>query len=196
MKHVVVDLLTNDLVSALKVPHPWFIDEISKSEGTYHISLERHPLPYLCPNCGVESPVYDRRKKIWRHTNVLNMQVILQATLPRVSCASCDNIRLIDVVWARKGAHNTIMFELWVMRALKCQSLNMEKLARNIGGIYRNNISNISRHYDPLLDRNEGFKKEFSNLWIDSQTFIPIDPCSILSSNIVEKLLSFSYRNY
>ena len=65
-----------------------------------------------CGACGRQAALYDRGKlRQWKHLPFGKTEVILRYQARRVSCRSCDGVRVEKVAWARHGARFTYAFE-------------------------------------------------------------------------------------
>jgi transposase len=69
------------------------------------VRLRRRRL--VCP-CGWSSGArYDRAIRRWRHVDLGNCRLFIQAEIRRLECRRCGRVRTEDVPWARPGARHT-----------------------------------------------------------------------------------------
>ena len=97
----------------LELGSPWMVRavELRKEAKEVEIVVEAvHEGQLPCPECGVSSPVHDRRLRRWRHLDTCQHQTILVAGIPRVRCAE-HGVRQVHVSWAEPGSRFTALFE-------------------------------------------------------------------------------------
>ena len=63
-----------------------------------------------CPECGQSRPGYDTQPRRWRHLDTCQFQTVLEADVPRCSCAE-HGVKQIKVPWAEPGSRFTALFE-------------------------------------------------------------------------------------
>lgn len=105
----------------LGIKPPWLVEEVNLDMvgGKVEIAIMLQADAVLtCPHCGKASPRYDKRERRWRHLDTCQMQTILVAEVPRVSCAT-HGVTTIAVPWAEPGSGFTAMFEALVIDWLK-----------------------------------------------------------------------------
>jgi len=105
----------------LGITSPWSVCEVdlatTKGTVTIHVERDDHAATH-CPQCGKVSPGYDSRKRQWRHLDTCQLQTILVADVPRVSCDE-HGVVTTQVPWAEPGSGFTAMFEALVIDWLK-----------------------------------------------------------------------------
>lgn len=97
----------------LELSSPWVVRsvELRKKAKEVEVALEAvHEGELPCPECGVMSPVHDRRRRQWRHLDTCQHQTILSARIPRVRCAK-HGVHQVAVPWAEPGSRFTALFE-------------------------------------------------------------------------------------
>ena len=77
---------------------------------------------FACPTCGQPAAGYDRRERRWRHLDTRQYTTILQAQVPRVTCA-VHGVVTVPVPWAEPGSSFTQLFEAIVVAWLKEASI-------------------------------------------------------------------------
>ena len=85
-----------------------------------------------CPECGELSPIHDRQnERVWRHLDTMQFATLIHASLPRCKCGK-HGVKVIDVPWAEKGSHFTLLFEAFAVEVLQRVRSNKdaEKLLR------------------------------------------------------------------
>ena len=80
------------------------------------------PAKLTCPECGLEGPRYDARRREWRHLDMCQGKTILEADVPRVKCPE-HGVRQGKVPWAEAGSGFTALFECVVIDRLKEASI-------------------------------------------------------------------------
>jgi transposase len=84
---------------------------------TIHVSRDEAS-PTHCPHCAKVCPGYDSRERRWRHLDTCQLQTILVADVPRVSCDE-HGVVTTQVPWAEPGSGFTAMFVALVFDWLK-----------------------------------------------------------------------------
>ena len=100
---------------------PWEVErvELTESEQVVHVWVHaRDGTAFGCPVCGEASPIYDHKKRSWRHLDTCQFQTLLHAAVPRVECGT-HGVRLISVPWAERRSHFTLLFERLAIAWLK-----------------------------------------------------------------------------
>lgn len=83
------------------------------------IYLEYASKEAICPECGVLAKVYDQQpERIWRHLDTMQFETLIHAKTPRVKCPD-HKVRVIELPWATKSSHFTLMFEAFAIEVLK-----------------------------------------------------------------------------
>jgi transposase len=92
---------------------PWEVErvELTTTEQVVHVWVQaRDGTSFVCPECGATSPIYDHHARSWRHLDTCQFQTLLHAAVPRVTCTT-HGVRTIQVPWAEKRSHFTLLFE-------------------------------------------------------------------------------------
>ncbi len=101
----------------LGLQSPWKVSDIrlSLTDRQVVIVVVRDPVVSLtCPVCGQSCGVYDHRKRMWRHLDTCQLQTVIEAEVPRVSCPE-HGVQQIVVSWAEPGGRFTALFEAMVI---------------------------------------------------------------------------------
>lgn len=116
-----------DLYKAILGLHePWFITNVDldpKAETvTVHVDVPPGTM-FQCPQCkSSDCPVYDSRPRKWRHLDTCQFKTFIEAPLPRINCSGCG-VKTINPPWAEGHSRFTLMFERFVIDALKEMSM-------------------------------------------------------------------------
>ena len=105
----------------LGITSPWTVSDVDLqgTKGAVTIQVSRDEAsPTHCPQCGKVCPGYDSRQRRWRHLDTCQLQTILVADVPRVSCDE-HGVVTTQVPWAEPGSGFTAMFEALVIDWLK-----------------------------------------------------------------------------
>ena len=105
----------------LGIDTPWEVAEVNLDLAAGEVTVTLGELPnrtLTCPECHVPCPGYDTRKRRWRHLDTCQLQTVLEASVPRVSCPE-HGVRQIHVPWAEPGSRFTALFESLVIDWLK-----------------------------------------------------------------------------
>src|SRR5436309_12609896 len=107
---------------ALGLQEPWRVVDVRFDAEQRRLDL-RIDFPkgsrFACPQCGREGcPVHDTELKTWRHLNFFEHQAYLTARVPRVLCPE-DEVKQVEVPWARERSGFTLLFEALVMALVK-----------------------------------------------------------------------------
>ena len=100
----------------LGIKSPWHVEqvELKLADGQVLISVEGTAATEVCPECGAQSPRYDRSERRWRHLDTCQYETILIATVPRVRCRE-HGVRQVRLPWAEERSRFTAMFEALVI---------------------------------------------------------------------------------
>lgn len=99
----------------LGIGEPWEVQEIIRDAGTREVRVfvafaEEQP---LCPVCGKQAPIHDRRARRWRHLDSCNHKTIIMADIPRTRCPE-HGVLQIPVPWAERNSRFTMELELQI----------------------------------------------------------------------------------
>lgn len=112
---------TNLYQQILGLRSPWRVADVKLDLGAKSVEvtvLDDGTQAHRCPKCGRECPGYDRHARKWRHLDTCQMQTVLSAEVPRVSCPE-HGVLQVAVPWAEPGSRFTAMFEAIVIDLLK-----------------------------------------------------------------------------
>lgn len=110
----------------LGITHPWVVKKVDLSvmENKVTVTLEHEEgAKFPCPECKKESPVYDHRKRQWRHLDSCGFITLIEAEVPRISCSD-HKVKQVGVPWAENGSGFTAMFEAVVISWLRVASID------------------------------------------------------------------------
>lgn len=100
---------------------PWDVErvELRETEQAVHVWVrEQSGTRFGCPECAATSPIHDHVERMWRHLDTCQFQTLLHAAVPRVHCAT-HGVRTIQVPWAERHSHFTLLFERLAIAWLK-----------------------------------------------------------------------------
>lgn len=79
-----------------------------------------------CPVCGTLAPMHDtQEERVWRHLDTMQFTTLIHARPPRCRCER-HGVKVIDLPWAEKGSHFTLLFEAFAIEVLKCVRSNAD----------------------------------------------------------------------
>jgi transposase len=113
--------LTEHYGQLLGLDASWEVSDVSLSlkEKRVEIVLQFLGGPVKCPECGVECGIADHTaERTWRHLDTMQFETVLRARVPRARCSHCG-VKTVAVPWAEKYSRFTLMFEAFVVLALK-----------------------------------------------------------------------------
>ena len=118
----------------LDLKPPWTVCNVvlNRSEHTLDIYVG-HPkgVKFLCPECGVESIVYDHQdERIWRDKDSIDFETYIHAKPPRIRCPE-HGIILTNIPWSEKSSRFTTRFETHAIEVL--QSTDVTKASSILG---------------------------------------------------------------
>jgi transposase len=116
----------------LGIQAPWQVQGVELSEETEEVRVLIRLNPQeqcVCPKCGAVGPRYDTRRRSWRHLDTCQFKTILDADVPRMSCAE-HGVLQIAVPWAERGSNFTALMEAMVIGWLK--EANTSAVARRM----------------------------------------------------------------
>ena len=125
----IVEMLTRQfLTKIIGLRHPWRVrrSRLEGEPGSGKVTVElarRSNSPLRCPGCGKRAPGYDSKPRRWRHVDVCDHRLYIEASVPRVSCPDCG-IRQVEVPWAEADARETKSLESRVILSLATQSVS------------------------------------------------------------------------
>lgn len=115
---------SNDIFAlGLGLTPPWkLIDQrldTDKNPHELHLRIEAdRGSSYPCPECGKMCKPHDFKELTWRHLNFFQHHCYLTAPVPRTNCPE-HGVKRIQVPWARKGSHFTLLFEQVAMTLVR-----------------------------------------------------------------------------
>jgi len=99
----------------------WTVSDVMLSMGAKRIDiyLEYNVKSAQCPHCGKLFGVHDQQdERTWRHLDTMQFETLIHARTPRVRCPE-HGVRVIELPWARKYSHFTLLFEAFAIEVLK-----------------------------------------------------------------------------
>lgn len=112
---------------------PWEVTavDLDRAAGQLVVNVSlAEGVQLSCPHCGRASPGYDRRVRRWRHLDTCQYVTILEAEVPRLSCAE-HGVVTAAVPWAEPDSGFTQLFEALVIDWL--QEASLQAVARQLG---------------------------------------------------------------
>lgn len=109
----------------LGIVEPWYVDDVSIDfqGGIITIKINHKPgADFRCPECDRKGGIHDHRIRRWRHLDTCQLQTIIEANVPRISCSD-HGVHTAGVGWAEKNSHFTALFEGLVISWLKEASI-------------------------------------------------------------------------
>ncbi len=122
-----------------------------------------------CPECGTLSSIYDcQEERIWRHLDTMQFQTLIHAKPPRCCCAK-HGVKVIDIPWAGKNSHFTLLFEAFAIEILKGT-----KSVSDAQRILRLNWHQVQRIKEQAVKRGleRRSAKEISFIGMDEKSFL------------------------
>jgi transposase len=108
----------------LGIKQPWSVSDVALkvAEGKVTVTLKHiEGVKFSCPICGNKGPVYDHRKRQWRHLDSCGFVTLIEAEVPRITCTEHKVIQ-VNVPWAESGSGFTSMFEAVAISWLRVAS--------------------------------------------------------------------------
>jgi transposase len=105
----------------LDIESPWGVIAINRDSKTREVTAiveYKDNEPLLCPECGKQGKLHDHRMRTWRHLDSCNHKTMIQANVPRLTCAE-HGVKQVTVLWAEKNSRFTLEFESTVILWLK-----------------------------------------------------------------------------
>ncbi len=157
---------SNDLYKQiLGIDQPWEISDVSVDIENLevNVTLEYKSKTGACPECGLESYIYDNReKRKWRHLDSCQMKTILTSPVPRIKCKT-HGVKTIEVPWAEKGSRFTILFEAYAITLLQF-TINQTKVAELLRISYSQVHSIMEKSVNRGMERREKSQIEYAGI--------------------------------
>jgi transposase len=140
-----IDIFT----AALELQAPWYVEDVQLfgqgKDKELHIYVN-HERRKKFKYESEEYPVYDHQKRTWKHLNFFQHACFIHASVPRVKTKE-EEVRLIEVPWAKPGSSFTLLFEQDVLKLIE-EGMSASAVGRrlNIGskrvfGVVRRYVS-------------------------------------------------------
>ena len=133
---------------SIGLSEPWYIEksEFSEKDMAVHIYVAaKKAAKYPCRECGEMLRVKDfEQERVWQHGDVVFRPCFIHCRRPRVKCAKCGKIHVVDAPWARFRSRYTLLFEAYAMELVEV--LTVEE-ARKFLRISHTSLTNIVQHY-------------------------------------------------
>lgn len=109
----------------LGVEAPWIVVEVQVelSKKQVEVFLEYGEPRAACPECGSSSAKYDTKERRFRHLDTCQLQTILVARVPRVSCDQ-HGVRQVKIPWAEGSSRFTVLMEAVIIDWLKAAPIS------------------------------------------------------------------------
>jgi transposase len=117
----------------LGIQAPWAVTEVelSLAAGEVRVHVEHDTGGQLiCPHCETRCPGYDHRSRTWRHLDTCQLNTLIVAAVPRVSCP-IHGVVTVMVPWAEPRSGFTALYEALVLDWLK--EATIQAVARQLG---------------------------------------------------------------
>ena len=167
--------------SILGFERPWEVEKVSLEldKGEIIINLNYNSRTGICPECGKECNIYDKRNvRKWRHLDTCQFKTYLVASIPRVVCPD-HKIKSISVPWSRSNNHFSMLFESYAIKVLQA-TFNQTKTAE----LLRISFSQINTIMKSAVNRGLGRREK------EKLQYLGIDEKSIKSGH---NYLSIAY---
>lgn len=138
-----MDLLPEHYAQLLGLKTPWKVTEIDLdlSNNQVDINVAYHSSRGCCPDCGEDSPIYDKSgERSWRHLNTMQFKTLIHSRPPRIKCAK-HGVKTIPLPWAEKYSGFTLLFEAFAIKVLEASSST--ERARDLLGVNWHQLQNI-----------------------------------------------------
>jgi transposase len=174
----------HDIISlGLGIQSPWHIvgqlldTSVNPQELKIRLKADRGS-EFPCPDCDQMCKAHDFREKTWRHLNFFQHHCYITAHVPRTNCPE-HGVKSINVPWARKGSHFTLLFEqaamtlvreMPVLAAARIMEISDKSLWRIVfhyvnGAISKMDLSNISGI--AVDETSSGKRHQYVTIFID-----------------------------
>lgn len=97
----------------LGLKKPWVVVNVKLELSEHRVVVQvghKQGVQFRCPECDKLSPVYDHRKREWRHLDTCQLKTIIHTDVPRVNCVA-HGVGQVSVPWAESRSRFTAMFE-------------------------------------------------------------------------------------
>ena len=153
----------------LGLESPWEVEKVSLESGSGEIiiNLNYNSHVGICPECGKECRIYDKRNvRKWRHLDTCQYKTYLVASIPRINCPD-HKIKSISVPWSRSNSHFSMLFESYAIELLQAM-YNQTKTAE----LLRISFSQINTIMKSAVNRGlaRREKEELQYLGIDEKS--------------------------
>lgn len=115
-----IQFTDHDMQKIFGITRPWQISQVclNEEEDVVEIHVTHTEEVLRCPHCQARSPIYDKRVRKWRDTDIRDRKACIIASVPRVECKE-HGIHTIQVPWAEGSSRYTMLFEQKVIDLLK-----------------------------------------------------------------------------
>lgn len=126
---------------ALGLQTPWSIKGIGFNlvDSRRILEIEIGYLPGSYVDEKGQSTIYDHKERKWRHLNFFEHECYIKCRVPRIKVG--DDIKTVEVPWARQGSGFTLMFEAFSMLLIE-QEMPINKVGKVLGE-YPNRVRTI-----------------------------------------------------
>jgi len=165
-----MDLIPTHYAKLLGLETPWKVEsvDLNLKKGQVDIHVAYGSKRGCCPECKVDSPIYDESpERSWRHLDTMQFQTLLHSKPPRIKCAQ-HGVKVINLPWAQKHSRFTLLFESFAIDVLEA-SRSVED-SRKLLGLNWHQLQNImDRAVIRGLARRE--KEEIPWVGMDEKSF-------------------------
>ena len=138
-----MDLLPDHYAQLLGLKTPWKVTgiDLDLSNDQVDINVVYQSSCGCCPDCGEDSPIYDRSgERSWRHLNTMQFKTLIHSRPPRIKCAK-HGVKTISLPWAEKHSSFTLLFEAFAIKVLEASSST--ERARDLLGVNWHQLQKI-----------------------------------------------------
>ena len=110
----------------LGISSPWRVDSVTLSMESESVNVKLvfdQDHRFECPECSTICPRHDKKPRKWRHLDTCQLETIIECDVPRIKCKE-HGVRLVEVPWAEKGSHFTLLFEAIVIKWLEVATVS------------------------------------------------------------------------
>ena len=169
----------------LGIGDEWKVTDVKLDmlHGRVDICLDYGETCAPCPQCGTLSSIHDRQdERVWRHLDTMQFTTLIHANPPRCRCER-HGVKVIDIPWAERNSHFTLMFEAFAIEVLKRVRSNADAIK-----MLRLNWSQAQRIKARAVERGLARRssEEVSFVGMDEKSFLAGRASSAFASIMVD----------
>ncbi len=106
------NILNRHYAALLGLGGEWNVADVKLDVAARRVDiwLEYAKRTAICPKCGRLTALHDQQpERVWRHLDTMQFETLIHAKTPRVRCSD-DEVKVIELPWAEKGSHFTLLF--------------------------------------------------------------------------------------